>query len=333
MRVVLFGSGSPVSLAALEAVAASVVAVVVPRGGRVRGARSAARALGRWRGSRGLAAAAGRRGIPVFRHGPGADAELLADLRRLEPDLACVGTYPCLLSTALLAVPRRGTVGLHPSLLPRHRGPAPLFWTYFHDDAEAGLTVHWLDAGEDTGDVIAQERIPLVRGRPGADLYAEIARRGAALLVRSFSEIEAGTAPRVPQDLSGVTREPAPATGEWAIDFEAWGAERVWHFLRGVSGMGRHAVTPLPDGRVIHHGAVRGWRLEPQPGRSGTMERVAGGWRLLCRDGVVELDAASPATRAWWTVRRLAAFARGRPAGPSPRRRAAAERTGTRSSA
>jgi methionyl-tRNA formyltransferase len=324
MRVVLFGSGSPLSLAALETLSAavSVVAVVVPGEGKVRGARSAARALGRWRSRRGLVAAAARRRIPVLRYRPGADQELVGGLRRLQPDLACVATFPRLLSPATLAVPPRGTLGVHPSLLPRHRGPAPLFWTYFHDDAEAGVTVHWLDASEDTGDVVFQEGVPLSRGRPGAELYAEVARRGAALLARAVSEIEAGTAPRIPQDDSCATREPAPERGGWGIDFETWGAERVWHFLRGVSGMG-----------LLLHGPVRGYRLEPQAGKRGEMVRVAGGFRLVCRDGVVELDAASRARRAWWTVRRLAAFARGRSAVPSPRRRAATERTGTRSSA
>jgi methionyl-tRNA formyltransferase len=336
MRVVLFGSGGPLSLAALETLSAAVslVAVVVPGEGKVRGARSAARALGRWRSRRGLVAAAARRRIAVLRHRPGADQELVGGLRRLQPDLACVATFPCLLSAATLAVPPRGTLGVHPSLLPRHRGPAPLFWTYFHDDAEAGVTVHWLDASEDTGDVVFQEGVPLSRGRPGAELYAEIARRGAALLARAVSEIEAGTAPRIPQDVSRATREPAPERGGWGIDFETWGAERVWHFLRGISGMGLEAVGPRPDagGRVLLHGPVRGYRLEPQAGMRGEMVRVAGGFRLVCRDGVVELDAASRARRAWWTVRRLAAFARGRPAVPSPRRRAAGERTGTRSS-
>ena len=323
MRVVLFGSGSPLSLAALEALSgvARVVAVVVPGPGRIRGARSAARALGRWRGHRGLVEAAARRGLPVLRHRPGAGAELVARLRRLEPDRACGATGPALLSAAALAVPRRGALGVHPSLLPRHRGPAPLFWTFFHDDAQAGATVHWLDAGEDTGDVVFQEGFPLARGRAGADVYAEIARRGAALLARAVPEIEAGTAPRTPQDATRATREPAPEPGGWAIDFETWGAERVWHFLRGVESMG-----------LLLHGPVRGYRLEPPAGRRGEMKRRAGVVLLVCRDGVVELDPASLSRRAWWTARRLLA-ARGRPAAPSPRTPAAAGRTGTRSSA
>jgi methionyl-tRNA formyltransferase len=310
MRVVLFGSGSPVSLAALDALAgvSSVVAVVVPAADPIRGPRSAVRALGRRRGTRGLVSAARRRAIPVLRHHAGHARQLADALRRVEPDLACVATFPHLLDAATLGVPPRGTLGVHPSLLPRHRGPAPSFWTYLQDDAEAGVTVHWLDAGEDTGDVVLQERFPLERGRPGAELHAEIARRGAALLARAVAEVEAGRAPRVPQDAARATREPMPDPDDTHIDFTAWGAERVWHFLRGVGNAER-----LRDarGRAVLHGGVRGYRLEPQAGRPGQMHRVRGGWILPCRDGVVELEEASLTTRAWGRVWRLAALAGG----------------------
>jgi len=332
MRLVLYGSGSPVSVAALEALApvAQVVAVVVPAGGPVRGARSALRAVSRRRASRELVRAARRLRVPVLGARPRPDPGLEAALRGLRVDLVCVATFPYLLGPSTLAVPRLGALGLHPSLLPRHRGPAPLFWTYFHDDAEAGVTVFWMDGGEDTGDIVFQEPIPLARGRPGPDLYAEVARRGGALLARAAAAVGSSDAPRVPQDPARATREPRPERGPWRIDFESWGAERVWHFLRGVEGRG----PGLSDarGRLVLHGPARGYRLAPPAGRPGKMERAAGGWLLRCRDGVVELERAPFATRAWWTARRLADALR-RPAAPNRRRAAAAERTGTRSSA
>jgi methionyl-tRNA formyltransferase len=297
MRVVLFGSGSPFSVAALEALApaATVAAVVVPGAGPIRGPRSAVRALARRGAGRALVRAAAQYGIPVLRHRPGREVELVADLGRLEAELGCVATYPSLLASATLAVFPRGVLGVHPSLLPRHRGPAPLFWTYFHEDAFAGVTVHWLDAGEDQGDIVLQDKIPLARGRPGPDLYAEIARRGAALLARAVAEVEAGIAGRTAQDPSLATREPAPDRTEWTIDFATWGAERVWHFLRGVDGM--HAALRDEKGRFVLHGPVRGYRLESPAARPGSIELVAGGWRLTCRDGVVELEADVQSTK------------------------------------
>ena len=332
MRVVLYGSGSPASVAALEALApvADVAAVVVPAGRPIRGLRSALRHWSSRRARSGLARAARRLRVPVLRAGRGGDARLEADLARLKPDLVCVATFPYLLPASALAIPRQGALGLHPSLLPRHRGPDPLFWTYHGGDAEAGVTVFWMEAGEDDGDVVFQESIPLARGRPGPDLYAEVARRGGGLLARAVLAVEAGHAPRVSQDPARATREPAAARGAWRIDFEAWGAERVWHFLRGVAPGG--GVLPDARGVLVPHGPVRGHRLGPAEGKPGEMRRSAGGWCLVCRDGVVEMDAAGPVTRALWLVRRpTGPFPAA--AAPNPRRSGAAERTGTRSSA
>jgi methionyl-tRNA formyltransferase len=332
MRVVLYGSGSPVSLAALEALppVADVAAVVVPAGRPIRGLRSALRGWSGRRARRGLARAARRLRVPVLRARPGTDAGVESALGRLRPDLVCVATFPHLLPASVLGIPRLGALGLHPALLPRHRGPDPLFWTYREGDVEAGVTVFWMDAGEDKGDIVLQEAIPLARGRPGPDLYAEVARRGAGLLARAVLAVEAGSAPRVPQDPARATREPAPDHAAWRIDFDAWGAERVWHFLRGVAARG----GALPDGRggVALHGEVRGCRLGPAEGTPGQMRRSAGGWSLVCRDGVVEMDAAGAATRARWLIRRLAGGLRAS-TDPNRRRSGAAERTGTRSSA
>lgn len=332
MRAVLYGSGSPLSIAALEALApvATVAAVVMPAPRPVRGVRSALRSVLSRRARRGLGRAARQRGVPILLARAGPDPHLEASLRRLEPDLLCVATFPYLLAPSVLAIPRLGTLGVHPSLLPRHRGPAPLFWTYFHDDAEAGVTVFRVDAGEDTGDIVLQEAIPLARGRPGADLYAEIARRGASLLARAVQGVGTGGAARVAQDPARATRDPAPERGGWRVDFETWGAERVWHFLRGVQGRGPLLVDAR--GRPVVHGGAPGFRLQAAAGPPGRMERVAGGFWLHCRDGVVELEAASLATRAWWAARRLAGGWR-RPTGPNSRRSATGERTGTRSSA
>jgi len=294
LRVVLFGTGSPLSLAALAAAsrAAAVVAVVTPSGPPLRGVRSAVRRLAR------------RRATAPFRRlarGPGAEvlrfdaARLEAELVRLAPDLLCVASFPRLLRPALLETARFGAVGLHTSLLPRHRGPDPLFWTYFQDDREAGVTLYWLDAGEDTGDLIDQESVPLARGRPVAELYAELARRGATLLERALPEIPAGRVARRPQSSSQATREPRPDPRTCRIDWESWSAERVFHVLGGLG-----EVYPLladASGRPLRVGPVR--RLLPQPHdrQPGTIELDAGGLRVYCLHGVVEVSAARSTPR------------------------------------
>jgi methionyl-tRNA formyltransferase len=292
LRVVLFGSGSPASVLAAQALAERLVGVVVPAGPRRTGWRALRRARGRARARRPLERVARTLAVTVLRHRRTEADALAARLRALAPDLMVVATYPFLLPPALLALAGPGVLGLHPSLLPRHRGPAPLLWTYLADDSEAGVSVFWLDGDADAGPVCLQEAVPLARGRRVADLYAELARRGAELLRRAVAEVEEGTAPRVPQD--GARATPAPMAREpLAVDLEGWGAERAWHVLRGV-GEGR-PVELRPGGRRLVVGEVRGFA--PGSGRApGEIERVSAGHRLWCRDGCVMVTAAP-----WWS--------------------------------
>lgn len=297
----LFGTGSPLSNAVFDALAgrARLAAVVVP-GIPASLAPGAVRArLAR----RGLVRRARRARVPLLYSCARTTPALEAELRRLAPDLICVASFPRLLPPGLLCVGRLGAVGLHPSLLPRHRGPAPLFWTYFADDRETGVTLHRLDAGEDTGEILAQETLPLPRGQSVEELYATLARRGAALLLDALADIEAGRAQGRPQAEQQATREGLPRPGTWRIGFDSWGAERVWHFL---SGLGRRHGALLRDaaGRAVAHGRARGFVLARHALQPGSLERRRGGWRVACRDGFV--DVAGPRAAA-----RLKAFVNG----------------------
>lgn len=298
-RVVLFGSGSPLSVVALRTLVegSDVTALVLPSRGPIRSLRSAAREALRELARRPLIRLARRLAVAAWRYprggGPGLEAAILA----AEPDVISVASFPLLLPPSLLRIPRFGAIGVHPSLLPRHRGPEPLFWTYFHDDPEAGVTVHWLDAGEDTGDVVYQETVSLPRGRDVSDLYEEIARRGARLLARAVAEVVAGVAPRIPQDGSRATREPLPHPGSWRIDYCTWGAERVWHFLRGLGGRDGRLLRD-PEGHIVPHGPPLAFALERHDRPPGTMERSALGWRVMCHDGFVDVAGPRLVTRS-----------------------------------
>jgi methionyl-tRNA formyltransferase len=296
MRLAFFGSGSPMATLALEALASrfEVPLVVVPAGRAAGGLRGALRRLHRRRARRPLASLARRRGIRVCVYAPGEEPKLLGELRSRAVDALCVATFPHLLPKAVLAQAPQGALGLHPSLLPRHRGPAPLFWTYHEGDAETGVSVFWMDQGEDTGDLVLQEAIAVARGRPGRELYMEVARRGAALLARAVGEIAAGTATRTPQDAARATREPRPNARTCRVELERWGPEPLWHFLSGVGG-GFPFVRDAQD-RGWRHGAARGWGRESR-GAPGQVERVAGGLRLHCNGGYVDVARAPLAVR------------------------------------
>jgi methionyl-tRNA formyltransferase len=297
MRVAFFGSGSPMSTLALDALAPrfEVALVVVPAGRASGGWRGARRRLHRRRARRPLVARARGRGIPVHAYAPGSEPPLLAALGASRADVLCVATFPHLIPAAVLEAARLGALGLHPSLLPRHRGPAPLFWTYHDGDAEAGVSVFWMDQGEDTGDIALQETIVLPRGRAGPDLYAEVAVRGAALLARAVEDAAAGSGSRRAQEAAGATREPRPTVRTCRVELEHWAPEPLWHFLSGVGG----AAPFVRDagGRGVLHGAVRGWSGQPL-GPPGAVETLDGGLRLHCRGGHVDVRRAPLLARA-----------------------------------
>jgi methionyl-tRNA formyltransferase len=280
LRVLFFGSGSPASLIALNALAqsASVVGVVVPmRPGFFQ--RDPASAL--------MQLAASLR-LPTYRFNAKRQDKLVDTLERenVRPDLIGVGTFPSILRREVLNLAPSGGVNLHWSMLPRHRGPDPLFWTYMNDDRTTGVTVHWLDELADAGPIVLQREIPLVRGRHFVELYRELASIGGELLSNATSLIEAGKAPRVAQDEKSATSEPSRARGMWRVDPERWSAERVWHVVKGLT-IRRDSLLKTADGRPLVHGTARSYSLADHDRAPGTIE----GMRVFCPDGFVDLES------------------------------------------
>jgi methionyl-tRNA formyltransferase len=276
--VAFFGSGSPLSIAILGAIGAQhdVVATVVPRGRPPR--------------KNGLSF---RFGSPGFH----------SKLRELNVDLFCVAAFPHILDAELLAMPRLGAVNAHPSLLPRHRGPDPLFWAYFQNDEETGVTIHWMNERADRGDIVAQIRMPIPRGTEVTALDPALAARGAEAMAKVLDLIATGNAPRAPQNESEATAEPPSAPDNFRVDLTSWPAERVWHFLRGI-GCRRSDLLRDEQGQVLIHGTVQ--RRGSAPSRpAGTIERAAGGYRLHCIDGWLEVRSAPLRTRLRYLLRRL----------------------------
>jgi methionyl-tRNA formyltransferase len=225
--------------------------------------------------------------IPLVGARSGGDAALAARLRTLAPDLVCISTFRWLLSSEICAIPRLGAWNLHSSLLPRHRGPVPLFWVYYHDDRETGVTVHRASERADAGDVLMQSGFPLARGFGVESLNQENARRGAALLAEAADALAAGTARAVPQDENRATPAPLVRRGSPIVPFQEWGAERVWHFL---AGLYPRFVEPLrtSDGPLRYVG-VLGYEVRSVTLAPGSVVPAAGEWHLQCRDGIVRL--------------------------------------------
>lgn len=172
-------------------------------------------------------------GLPLFELSRPGDPEALARLAAFRPDLICVACFPRLLPRALLDLPRRGCLNLHPSLLPRHRGPEPLFWTFYHGDAVAGASIHIMDEGGDTGDLLLQTPVPIPDSITGPELERACADAGAALLPAAVHGRAGGSLLPRPQPQDGATYAPRPEPRDLEIPL-TWTARRAFHFIRGV---------------------------------------------------------------------------------------------------
>lgn len=123
-----------------------------------------------------------------------------AELRQLAPDVMVVVAYGLILPEAVLQVPRHGCINVHASLLPRWRGAAPIVRAIEAGDPITGITIMQVDAGLDTGDILAQRETPISEDDTAQALHDRLAELGAELLVQTLNAIATGTIAPLPQD-------------------------------------------------------------------------------------------------------------------------------------
>jgi methionyl-tRNA formyltransferase len=180
--------------------------------------------------------------------------DIIKKIQNLQPDLIVVHSTSRLLSSGLFGIPNLGTINLHPSFLPKYRGPSPEFWQYYNVDLKSGVTVHYIDSGVDTGDIIEQEVVDLplgIKSKDRDDIL--IGYFGVKLLLKAIHDISSGLVPRKQQDSSQTTKY-ARRLGDHEhltiINWDEWPIERVWNVLRGTEGW----LKCLPEGNGLWKG-------------------------------------------------------------------------------
>jgi methionyl-tRNA formyltransferase len=122
------------------------------------------------------------------------------ELRALAPDLVVVADYGQYIPSSVLAIPPRRAINVHPSLLPKYRGAAPIQWAIANGDAMTGVTVQYVAKKMDSGDVLLQQEFDIEDNDTAETLEARLSEAGAELALRAIEEIETGSVHATPQD-------------------------------------------------------------------------------------------------------------------------------------
>ncbi len=177
------------------------------------------------------------------------EAAVIDFVNSLQPDIACVACFSHLIPAELLALPKHGFLNIHPSFLPDHRGPDPLFWIFRSGNQDrAGVTLHWMDEGLDTGDILSQRPISLPDGITGPEADILCATLGGKMLLEGLELIATGQAPRRPQPAGG-SYQPHPTTEAFTLDLN-WSARRAFNFMRGTAEW-NHSYTLYIGSKIL----------------------------------------------------------------------------------
>lgn len=187
------------------------------------------------------------RGIPVFQP-QRIRRDGVEDLKALAPDLCVTAAFGQILSQEILDIPRLGTVNVHASLLPRHRGSAPINWAILQGDETVGVTTMMTDRGIDTGDMLLRAETPRIPGETAGEMTLRMAELGAKLLMDTLRQLEAGTLVRIPQDHARMTYDPMLTKEMGVIDWTQ-DASAIVNRIHGLNPW-PGCSTAIPGGRL-----------------------------------------------------------------------------------
>src|SRR5271154_3477113 len=175
--------------------------------------------------------------LPVLQPLKARDEKFVSELRELKPDLIVVVAYGQILPQSILDLPRFGCLNVHTSLLPKYRGAAPIQRAIANGDTETGVTIMKMDAGLDTGDIVAQRRTPIQPEDDSAALHDRLAQLGAKLLAQTIPDYVTGKISPRPQPVEGASYAAKIKKEDGRIDWNQ-PAKTIWSRLR--------AFTPWP---------------------------------------------------------------------------------------
>lgn len=162
------------------------------------------------------------------------NTEFKEEIKSLNPDLVCVVSYGVILPKSFLKIPKYGCINVHPSMLPKYRGSAPIQWAILNGDKTTGVTIMYLNEQMDAGDIIIQKEVEIGEDETTGELWDRLSKIGADLLVDVANQIENGIAKRVPQS-DDYTLAPMLSKDMAKINWNEKSAIEIKNLVRGLN--------------------------------------------------------------------------------------------------
>ena len=230
--------------------------------------------------------------IPVYQPTKLRDGTATELIKSLDPDILVVVAYGRILPDDMLEVPKYGAINVHASLLPKYRGAAPIQWAVLNGDKITGVTTMYLASEMDTGDIIYTSETEIGEFETSGELFDRLMVMGAELLDRTLRDIEAGTAPRTPQDHSKASYVTMLDKSICPIDWNKTPREVLKH----IYGLQPWPVATMElEGKTVRVFAAKytDGKTEKVPGAVVSTDK--GGLEIACADGetllITELQA------------------------------------------
>lgn len=212
--------------------------------------------------------AALREHLPIFQPEDVNDPVPLEQLEYFAPDVIVVAAYGQILSQRLLDIPSKGCLNLHASLLPKYRGAACIQRAIRDGERETGLTVMWMDAGLDTGDILLQESTPIRMHDTAGIIHDRLADIAPKVLLKAMDLVATDEAPRIEQDGTLASYAPKLRKEDGRIDWSLTGDELDRHVRAMAPWPSAYTQVCVQDKNAMLKvfSAIPSKRAEGQPG-------------------------------------------------------------------
>jgi methionyl-tRNA formyltransferase len=223
--------------------------------------------------------------------GKAKDSEIFEFLKAVDPDLLWITDYRYILPKQLISIARHGAVNMHPSLLPKYRGRAPINWAILNGENEIGLTAHYVDEGVDTGDIIAQVPIPLSIDEDVGDALRKLLPLYRSVTREVIEFFKKGNVPRFRQELADSPIFPARKPGDGRIDWSKSAVE-IRNLVRAVAHPYPGAFTETAKGRVFIWKASISRSSEEKKSDPGKVIALIdnNGFSIQCGEGILHVE-------------------------------------------